>query len=633
MTDTHENLIKEISEPHLVFDVPIDEEETDESEQSLSPSILKEELTIIKGIGPTAAALLIKTGITSIKQLSKFTVGRLSEVKGIGPASARKMIEGAKTHLATPSLDHFSQPESEIIKPQEIPKEEKINIYRQIEEEEPLYNTGKKSVEPWFDKKYAKLPTGIWQEPPSKLVHKSMEEPIIEEFEEEANNFNEDYEFEIHEEADEKVHEIPEVELDENVSEDNVIPRMVEPPVSLTPDLEYEDRKVLNHQEIKNLLQKIYASLKNNGFYVIRKTPELRDLYHGIDFLAIKLIRIKEKLEVICLVPIKANIVNGALMVSSNKITYNMKDGNASAAVNRKLNSYSTTLSNVCSRICENMNNEDALLNCLENYLKINLTIEKTRSHKNLYFRSGPVQYKLVVTPVLVSQHKVGFTEKVLPFAYQKDLDLHIVDLMGFSSVLQYLDQKYFQIETYNKEQSPLTLNNEVSAKLMNSLRKSSTIFMGLGFAGIVFLVFALFQGFSVLGVVTNLGYGAVVLYMIILGYFYLTNSRKKSSIHKSFETPYHKRKLNLDDASLMLIREDLTPKLMEQLAYECFDENNKSKVITNLDLDNTQDFIRKKSLKKGVNEDTLFEKRDKNKKEPNLDGRLIRKYSSFLED
>ena len=34
MTDTHENLIKEISKPHLVFDVPIDEEETDESELS-----------------------------------------------------------------------------------------------------------------------------------------------------------------------------------------------------------------------------------------------------------------------------------------------------------------------------------------------------------------------------------------------------------------------------------------------------------------------------------------------------------------------------------------------------------------------------------------------------------------------
>lgn len=631
MTDTHENLIKESSEPHLVFDDPIDEEENDESEQSLSPSILKEELTIIKGIGPTAAALLIKAGITSIEQLAKFTVGRLSEVKGIGPTSARKMIEGAKAHLATPSLEHFSQPESEIIESQEIPKEEKINSYGQIEEEEPLYNTEKKSVEPWFDKKYAKHPTGQWQEPPSKRVLESMEEPIIEEFVDEITDFDEVYEFEIPDEDDEKVHEIREVGIEDDISEDIVVPHVGEPPVSLTPDLENIHRKVLNHQEIKDLLQKIYNSLKDNGFYVIRKTPELRDIYHGIDFLAIKLIRIKEKLEVICLVPIKANIVNGPLVVSSNKITYNMTDGSASTAVNRKLNSYSTTLSNACSRICENLNNEDTLLNCLKNYLKINLTLEKTRSHKNLYFRSGPVHYKIVVTPMLVSQQKVGFTEKVLPFAYQKDLDLHVVDLMGFSYALQYLGQKYFQIETYNKEQSTITLNNEVSAKLMNLLRKSSTIFMGLGIAGILFLGFALFQGFSVLGVVTNLGYGLIVLYMVILGCFYLTNNRRKSSIHNSFETPYHKRKLNLDDASLMLIKEELPPKLMEQFAYECLDEKNKSKVITNIEIDNAQDFIRKKSLEKGVNENTLFEKREK--KETNLDGRLISKYSSFLED
>jgi len=93
----------------------------------------------------------------------------------------------------------------------------------------------------------------------------------------------------------------------------------------------------------------------------------------------------------------------------------------------------------------------------------------------------------------------------------------------------------------------------------------------------------------------------------------------------------YHKRKLNLDDTSLMLIKEELPPKLMEQFAYECLDGKNKSKVITTIEIDNAQDFIRKKSLEKGVNENTLFEKRDKNKIEPK--GKLTNKYSSFLED
>lgn len=310
-----------------------------------------------------------------------------------------------------------------------------------------------------------------------------------------------------------------------------------------------------------------------------------------------------------------------------------MKDGDASPAINRKLDSYATTLSNACTHIRGNMGEEGTLFTYLKEYFRIDLILERTRSHKNLYFRSGPVQYKLIVTPILVSQYKVGFTEKVLPFAYQKDSDLHVVDLLNFSYVLQYLDLKYFQIETYNKEQSAITRNNEGSVKLMNWLRKSSIIFVGLGLAGIVFLVFALFQGFSVSRIVNSLGYGAIGLYVIILGYFYLANYKRKSLIHRKFEMPYHNRNLELDDASLVLIREDLPPKLMEQFVYECLDAKYKSKVITNIELDGAQDFIRKKALEKGVNEDTLFEKRDKNKEEPNLNGSLLGKYSTFMED
>ena len=615
MTDTHENLIRKSQDPQVIL-------EEDENEQTLSPSISREDLTIIKGIGPAAAELLNRGGITSVDQLAKFNVDRLSEIPRIGLAKARKMIEGARSHLATRRLDNFSQTESDIMQPQILQEVEEFEDGEQIEQNELIDKVSEKSIKPWFKDTNDRLPTETWHAPSIKSIPESIEEPIIENFE-----------FEIPEELIENINDISEGEIRDDILEDASVLQRVNPPESMSSELETTHRKVVNHQEIQDLSQKIFSSLKENQFSVIRKTPKLGDLYQGIDILAIKLITIKEKLKVICILPIKISVVNGLLIVSLDKIALNNKKGDVNPAINRKLELYSTSLSDASARVIEDMNNKGSLYSYLKEYLRIDLTVETTRSHKNLYFRSGPVQYKLVVTPVLISQHKVGFTEKILPFAYQKGSDLHVVGMKDLSYFLQYINQKYFYIEKYNKEPSALTLNNEVSAKVMNLLRKSSMIFLSLGMAGIIFLVFALFQGFSNLVVVTNLGYGAVVLYMIFLGYFYLTNNRNKASIHNSFETPYHKRKLNLDEDSRMLIREEIPSKLMEQLAYECLDENNKSKVITSLDFDNTQDFIREKSLKRGVNEEILFEKRDTNKEDPQVEGRQIKNYSSFLED
>ncbi len=819
MTDTHENLIKNTSESQVIFDGSEDVEETDEDEESLSPSVLKEDLTIIKGIGAKSAAILNRAEITSIEQLSNYTAEELSKVNGIGLASARKMIEGAKSHLETLSLDNFSQPEiqpSHILQEEEQEEpfeefedneqlEDKISspmvdngeisyerikskvkkelvekdfkltldastpivvdgsnvawmgvdrdtggfpkieyliglikklediglmdiaifidpgLHRKIDDpdklesminsgkihrvggrgkkekddhyvlnyarikdayiivESELYrnfsrllpdkyprrwieerrievkivngavmftpeieiyesskkkakNNTKSQVEPWFDPKdrIKREESHIY---PSKPSQSDIEEPTFQEYKEKSVDLEEEYDNRIPEEIDVNVHETNEVELEEDIPREIETLPLIEPPVTITHDVSNINMAVLNHQEMQGFSQETCTFLRENEFHIIQKDSELQKVYHGIDILALKVIRIKETREVICVIPIKLNNVRGPLIVSLDKITSNAKGDNASPAINRKLDSYATTLSNACIHIRDNLGDEGTLFAYINNNLELNLTLERTRTHKNLYFRSGLIQYKLVVTPLLVSQHKVGFTEKVLSFAYQKDLDLHVVELMNFSHILQYLDLKYFQIETYNKEKSAITIDNEGSVKLMTLVRKSSMIFLGIGLIGITLLVFALFQGFSVLGIVNNLGYGAIILYAIILGYFYLANFRRKSLIHRKFETPYHKRNLNLDDASLVLIREDLPPELMEQFVYESLGTRYKSKVITNINVDGAQDFIRKKSLEKEVDEDTLFEKKGKNKEELNLDGSLPKKFVSFMED
>lgn len=246
MTGTHEDLIKDASGPQLIFDSSKDEEETDESEESLSPTVSNEDMTVIKGIGSANAIILNKAGITSIEQLSNLTVEELSKVNRIGLVSARKMIEGAKSHLETLNLDNFSQseiPPTHILQEEEE-EEEEFEDYKQIEDN-PIVDNENKSIKPWFDSKYKKGPTGVWLEPPSRRPQSSIEKPIIQEYEEVDN-----------------VHEVHEVELEEDLPKDIEVPSLVEPEVSITHDLENVNRAVLNHQEIQSLSKKICTFLE-----------------------------------------------------------------------------------------------------------------------------------------------------------------------------------------------------------------------------------------------------------------------------------------------------------------------------------------------------------------------------------
>jgi len=57
---------------------------------SLNPSIVKEELTVVKGIGASVAKRLINSGIDSIDLIVKSTTEDLAQIKGIGVSMAQR---------------------------------------------------------------------------------------------------------------------------------------------------------------------------------------------------------------------------------------------------------------------------------------------------------------------------------------------------------------------------------------------------------------------------------------------------------------------------------------------------------------------------------------------------------------
>ena len=183
------------------------------------------------------------------------------------------------------------------------------------------------------------------------------------------------------------------------------------------------------------------------------------------------------------------------------------------------------------------------------------------------------------------------------------------------------------------KKKSVLSINCEAEERFMKDVRKFSSPFI---LYGLTLLLVFLFQGFPLLIILINIGYGVVGLYIVVIGYVYLRFFTEKRQIKQEFAIPYYQKEVKLDDTGLTLIREELTPKLMEQFVYEIMGNNNNSSVIAEIKQTNAQDFLESKKIKNLVDKTDFFEEkgekpgRSENSK---VKSTLIEKYSSFLED
>jgi len=290
--------------------------------------------------------------------------------------------------------------------------------------------------------------------------------------------------------------------------------------------------------------------------------------------------------------------------------------------------SYIKLLKKSYERISSDLLKNGNLFTFFRKYLKVDFTLEHTLTNKNLFFHSGFIQYKILIEPTLVSHNKVGFLEKIIPFAYQKNNNIHVIEINKLSNFLQFLEKKYVLLETFSNKKNSVISHYESVTSVMRSVKYSSIPFVLYGF---LLGLLLLFGEFSILQMLINLGYGMVVLYSIIIGYFSIRFFGKKLELSREFETPYFRKDLDLDDTSLILISEELTTELMSQFTYECLDNNTSSGIITNIEKKNAQEFLTKKTLAKQAKNGNYFEREDFKRSELKRD--IVEKYSSFLED
>ena len=141
-------------------------------------------------------------------------------------------------------------------------------------------------------------------------------------------------------------------------------------------------RRVDNPIEFRDNIRK---ELQANDFIILNRAQQLNDIYTQINILALKTIQINEFLQTICIVPIKLCPIKGSLIVSENKIDYKPINQNQKKNY-ENLQRYAKVLTHTYEKLSDDIANQGSFLSLLNKYLKLNLSLEKTLTHKNLFF-------------------------------------------------------------------------------------------------------------------------------------------------------------------------------------------------------------------------------------------------------
>ena len=488
---------------------------------------------------------------------------------------------------------------------------ELLSIKRQEEEditEELFYqNTKPPEQEPEFIE--GVKPSG----PPKRIIKKDVEQP------------------------EEKPKEIP---YNSPVIEKFLIEEGSEKKVPSTPQKSAIQSEKITKNDMAEFIKTISAEVKAQGFHIKELSKKMKkDLKfaNNLDVLAIKIVKISESVDVILIVPIKVSNLKGTLIVAEDSLDYNLYNKTMAEIPHNiekvLLEPNVKEMKKMHKRIFKNIVEEGELFHFFKRYLKRNIVLEKTLKSQKLFLRSGPLQHKILIDPVLCCPGKVHFVEKdTIQFAYQSKTNQHIVEVSNLGGLLEYLETKYDILEHHVKGESALRRYFKAVDKFTKDLKLYSSPFIIFGF---LFLCMVVFGVFSALSTFIGIGAAGFGIYGALVAYIVSKFNQEKDQIKEEFHTPYYLQPIPLDETDLNIISEEVEPEIMDQLLYECYGKDADLEILLALESNQEyKDSVRKKKSRRndrdvnGFKDDTLkgFALKSQN-------DTLMDKYSSFLED
>ncbi|MFX0073939.1 MAG: helix-hairpin-helix domain-containing protein [Candidatus Hermodarchaeota archaeon] len=566
---------------------------------------ITEDLTQIKGIGPSTVSKLNKANVNTFRQLADISPDELSVISGVNIDKAQEFISEAKNHLPEYNYETFDV--AEIFINEKLLQEEVDGKEEKIESEEK-----------WFEDKfnYSRLSASY----PPTLVNPSSESVIetqeIQEhpMEQDDEIFNEessmDEETLLEKDFFDKTPLVP--EMSEGVEDINVPEEVVVYDKQMEMKIDIED------------------SLISLGYYIIPTSVySLIHILENIDYVACKLNRISNGVNHIYIIPIQICDLEGTVLVDETRIEYQAKGNDSKAEDISRFRNYRKNLLSTADLIFNDILNSNNFRNFFQKFFQVDLTLEKSGKKRRLSFISGQTQYKILIEPIMLCKTPPRCLEKSISFPYQRSTNTHIVTQDELSQVLEFLEQKYQLIENHNESSNTVMDYQNLDKKFRTNVRITSIPLVGYGMAlGVVYFT----ELFSLLRLLNNIGFAFIGIYFALLAFLYIKLRRAKKELTKEFETPYFLQNLEYSEVDLLEFKEQLTTEYMTQFGYECFGKDKEFKVLEQIEKKNFLKSIESKKEEKK----SLFNPETKEKTEKSMPDEVINynnKYLSFLED
>lgn len=613
-----------------------------------------EDLTAIKGIGSMIAKKLHDGGFRSIHDIVSSSAERLSRIPGIGLPSAQRLIDNAINHANgqahVTNLNNFSGTLDSLEKDDKIEDVLMDELSLEGDEPEIIRPDDNRST-----RELGHIKAGVHRSEVSqqKIIRRNkVEDPddsnegVIED-----DLFDDKVDFKVDFMTDMAKDFIrdpsSDLRINQNVaavSRERSIPFEIpleQDEISAIDEVdEYnypEGDGIIENFQDENLSTSEYQEMLIDAARIFRAfdyqiIEDTSGVHEKIDMLGVKIVKIHENLNLIFIIPIKISDFKGSLKISKDFFEYdffNQAFRKNESQIKLIVNSYFNQLHQCSESVFESLVHETQFFHFFKKFLNIDMTVKNTLLKKKLFFHSGSLQYKFLIEPILILKNRVTFMEKTIPFAYHKHLNIHIIELLKLSDLLNYLEHKYSLTESYKERDNIVQDYFSLIGKNNSYMRLTSIPFF---LFELIVMSLLMSQLISLPDLLLKLGSAIFGVYVIVLLFFYLRVLKINSEAQKEFLMPYQKKKQDLDETTMTLINEEFPPELMMQFSYECLGKHLKYDPLSQLEIDQAKDLLNKKDVNEPIEPKTQFEGNEI-LDESEQDDDLIKKYNRFLED
>lgn len=330
------------------------------------------------------------------------------------------------------------------------------------------------------------------------------------------------------------------------------------------------ENEILDKKSVKLLLAQLRKALIANNYQIF--PIDFQELYNKIDFLAIKIFHINEFLDICHILPLKLAKLYGLLLVSEKKIDYNSNNTNLSQIERKNLiQPLKEDINDVVRTLSNELGNEGPIAKNFISYINDDISLEKSRiASKGYFYCRGRMQYNFIVQPIIISQNKIGFLERNIPYAFQQSSDLYVVNINDLNDLLSYLEQKKSSIEKICIKKQPLNLFIDNKIKLSNALRLISIL---LGVFGVSYLISLFLNDKIFVSVFQVLQIPFIIGIILLLGFFIYIYKKNQDEIIQKYNRPFGFDHPDFSGQNLSIALNQINPPEREQFLYEIYNK------------------------------------------------------------